>query len=48
MWAGQRRPYLSLVGIAVDELPRLHLGHPQKGGDGPWFVTDAHPLWGWA
>ena len=42
--AGQRRPHLSLVGIAADELPRLHLGHPQEGGDGPWFVTEAYPL----
>ncbi len=41
--AGQRRPHLSLVGIAADELPRLHLGHPQEGGDGPWFVTEAYP-----
>ena len=38
--AGQRRPHLSLVGIAADELPRVHLGHPQDGGDGPWFVTE--------
>jgi hypothetical protein len=32
------------VGIAADELPRVHLGHPQDGGDGPWFVTEAYPL----
>ncbi len=43
-WAGQRRPQLSLVGIAADELPRRHLGRPQEGGDGPWFVTGAYPL----
>jgi hypothetical protein len=43
-WAGQRRPHLSRVGIAADELPRLHLGHPQEGGDEPWFVTGAYPL----
>jgi hypothetical protein len=42
--AGQRRPHLSLVGIAADELPRLHLGHPQDGGDGLWFVPEVYPL----
>jgi hypothetical protein len=41
--AGQRRPHLSLVGIVADERPRLYLGHPQEGGDGPWFVTEAYP-----
>jgi hypothetical protein len=39
-----RRPHLSLVCIAADELPRLHFGHPQDGGDGLWFVTEAYPL----
>ncbi len=27
--------------LAADELPWLHLGHPQEGVDGPWFVTEA-------
>jgi hypothetical protein len=32
--AGQRRPHLSLVGIAADELPRLHLGHRRTAATG--------------
>ena len=39
------RPVAALItwrrSLAADELPRLHLGHPQEGGDGPWFVTEA-------
>jgi hypothetical protein len=43
-WAGQRRPQLSLVGIAAGELPPLHLRYPREGGDGPWVVTETYPL----
>lgn len=44
MRVGQRRLRLSLVEIAADALPRLHLGHRLAVGDGPWFVNKAVPL----
>lgn len=42
--AGERRPHLTLVGFAADELERALVTHPLQGGSGPWYVTEAYPL----
>lgn len=42
--SGERRPHLTLIGIAADESKRAIDAHPLRGGDGPWYVEEAYPL----
>lgn len=40
----RRWPHLALLGIARDEPDRMHFVHPLLGGAGPWYATEAYPL----